>query len=653
MFKNIFIVSLLFVCINVVSAEELSDISVTSSEFTNSISESKYPLHIMQNEEINVNRSIGDNLKGLSGLSNADYGAAVGQPVIRGLTGNRTRLLSNNIPINDLSNLSGDHINNIDLNNISHIEILRGPSSIFNRGGTSGGIINVITDIISENKYDNEVIKLDYTTVNNGYGHNFLFKKNYLNANIFFSINNKHMDNYNIPNGSLLSEDTGLELSTLANSDHKNQNTSFGLSFPREWGYFGFSFENTDGVYGLPYHAEEEEEGHHEEEEEHRLFTKTETETYTLKGKFNTVPLFNSIDYSFRNSNSFLKEHEEDGSASLDSNRTSFDFNFNLDDELYEKRFLLQYGHTKSPMTGAYLPSSEAYERSISYFIRTKNRPYEIDFAGRYESNSRDSDNQRYGDTSLSFGTSFAANLGESFMYNMNYAHISRSPSVAELFANGVHGATSRYERGNNRISREVSRNIELNLEYNFNDIDMNLNLYRNNINNFIYLKDESTTTSGKTDATWSQKSAVMQGYEISMSSSYMIGNGDLLVTLSRDDISGVFDDNTYIPRLSPAKNTLSLKYENNKSDTYYANLIYTESQGDMSSIETKTNSHLDLDIGYSKKITYDSNKDLVFNLYGNNILNKTIRNHSSLIKDHVPVQGANYGIDVSMRYNF
>ena len=115
MFKNIFIISLSFICINVVSAEELSNISVTSSEFTNSISESKYPLYIMQNEEINVNRSIGDNLKGLSGLSNADYGAAVGQPVIRGLTGNRTRLLSNNIPINDLSNLSGDHINNIDL----------------------------------------------------------------------------------------------------------------------------------------------------------------------------------------------------------------------------------------------------------------------------------------------------------------------------------------------------------------------------------------------------------------------------------------------------------------------------------------------------------------------------------------------------------
>ncbi|MBT3697343.1 MAG: hypothetical protein HOG46_02655, partial [Gammaproteobacteria bacterium] len=73
----------------------------------------------------------------------------------------------------------------------------------------------------------------------------------------------------------------------------------------------------------------------------------------------------------------------------------------------------------------------------------------------------------------------------------------------------------------------------------------------------------------------------------------------------------------------------------------------------DMSSIETKTNSYLDLDVGYSKKIVLDSHKDLLFNVYGHNILDKAIRNHSSLIKDHVPMAGANYGVDVSMRYKF
>ena len=648
--KNIFLISLLYICINAVSAETLSNISVTSPIFTNSINESKYPIHILQNEEISTNKSIGDNLKGLSGISNADYGAAVGQPVIRGLTGNRTRLLSDNVNISDLSGLSGDHINDIDLNNISHIEILRGPSSIFTQGGTSGGIVNIVSEIISKQKYSNEIIKLDYTSVNNGYGHNFLFKKNLFNTNIFFSFNNKHLDNYSLPDGSLFDE--GVKKRTLSNSDHKNQNINFGLSFPREWGYFGISFKNTDGIYGIPFHAEEEEE-EEEEEGEHRIFSKVENETYTLKGMLNNIKYFNSVDYSFRDTNSFLKEHEEDGAASLNSNSKNISAKFNLDDELYEKRFLLQYDRTKSPMTSAYLPSSVSYDRSISYFLRTKNKPYELDFAGRYESNSRDSSNQRYGDTSISFGTSLSQNIGNSFFYSLGYAHISRSASIAELFANGVHGATQRYERGNNNMSREVSRNIELALQYSFNEIDMNLNLYRNGINNFIYLKDESTETSGKTDANWRQKDAVMQGYELSMSKLYDIGSGALMVKLSRDDISGIFDDNTYIPRMTPAKNVLSLEYENKKNDTYRLDFIYTESQGDMSSIETKTNSYINLDLGYSKKIIFDSHKSLIIDMYGNNVLNKTIRNHTSLVKDNVPMAGANFGIDVSLRYKF
>ena len=649
MFKNIFIFSLLFVSIEFVSGETLTDVEVTSPIFTNSINESKYPIHIIQNKEINSSKSLGDNLKELSGISNADYGAAIGQPSIRGLTGNRTKILSNNIAVNDLSSLSADHINNVDLNNISHIEVIRGPSSIFTYGGTSGGIVNVISDIISEKTYDKDVLKYDYTSVNNGYGNNFLFKRNLFNTNIFFSINNKHLDNYGLPKGSLFEE--GLDKGTLANSDQKSQNINLGISFPREWGYFGIAFENNDGVYGIPFHAEEE--GHDEDEGEHRIFTKTETETYILKGKFNNSPYFNSIDYSYRDSNSFLKEHEEDGSASLDSNSKALSFKFNMDNALYEKRLLLQYDNTKSPMKTAYIPSSVSYDRSISYFARTKNKPYEIDFAARYESNSRDSALQRYGDTSISFGTSISHNITESLFYNLNYTQISRTPSISELFANGTHGPTQRFERGNNSLTREISRNIELALQYSFDEIDMDLNLYHNDISNFIYLADQSTTTSGKTDANWSQKSGTMQGYELSASKTYNIGDGDLLVKLSRDDISGIFDDNTYIPRINPAKNVLSLKYNNQNNDSYHLDFIYTESQGDMSSIEAKTNSYVDLDIGYSKKIIFNSHQDLIINLYGNNILNNTIRNHTSFVKDNVPMPGANFGLDVSLRYNF
>lgn len=652
MYKNTFLFFLLCICVNQVSGENITDVDVSSPIFTNSINEAK-PIHILQNEEIKTNQSLGDNLKGLSGISNADYGIAVGQPAIRGLSGNRTRVFKDNIGVNDLSQISGDHIINVDLNNISHIEIIKGPSSIFSHGGVSGGIVNIISDAISKSKFTDEKIRFDYTSVNNGFGHNFLLKKNLYNTNIFFSINNQHLDNYSLPDGSLFDEDHPTkEKSSLANSDFKNQNINLGLSFPRAWGYLGVLFENTDGVYGLPYHAEEEEE-HEEEEEAHRLFTRVESETYTIRGLFNKSKYFNSLEYSFTDSNSFLKEHEEDGSASLDNNSKALAFKFNLDDDLYEKRLLLQYERIKSPMTGAYLPSSNAYNKSISYFLRTKSKPFVLDFAGRYETNSRDSTYQRYGDSALSFGTSYSHKIGDSLRYSVGYAHVSRSPSIAELFASGSHGATQRYERGNMSMSREVSRNIDLGLQYNINDIDINLNLYRNSINGYIYLKDEATTTAGKTDANWSQKDAVIQGYEISMSRLFNIGDGELLVTISRDDISGVFEDDTYIPRINPAKNVLSFEYENTTNDIFNLDFVYTESQGDMSSIETKTNSHIDLNLGYSKKITLNSNRDLLINLYGNNLLNKTMRNHASLVKDHVPLPGANFGVTMSLQHMF
>ena len=52
-------------------------------------------------------------------------------------------------------------------------------------------------------------------------------------------------------------------------------------------------------------------------------------------------------------------------------------------------------------------------------------------------------------------------------------------------------------------------------------------------------------------------------------------------------------------------------------------------------------------------KIIFDSQKDLIVSVYGNNVLNNTIRNHSSFVKDNVPMPGANYGLDLSLNYKF
>ena len=139
-------------------------------------------------------------------------------------------------------------------------------------------------------------------------------------------------------------------------------------------------------------------------------------------------------------------------------------------------------------MTNAYIPPSIAYDRSISFFQRNLGKPYELDFAVRYESNSRDQQAQRYGDTSLNLGSSLLYKLSESTNLYLGYSHVSRSPNIAELFANGSHGPTQRYERGNNQLSREVSRGVELGITTEYRDFDIDLRLYDNDINNYIYL---------------------------------------------------------------------------------------------------------------------------------------------------------------------
>ncbi len=41
---------------------------------------------------------------------------------------------------------------------------------------------------------------------------------------------------------------------------------------------------------------------------------------------------------------------------------------------------------------------------------------------------------------------------------------------MAELFADGKHGPTNRYEKGDSNLKREISRNIDLGIDYKLNN---------------------------------------------------------------------------------------------------------------------------------------------------------------------------------------
>jgi len=92
--------------------EVIEEVVVTASCIDKAASELTNPLHLISGEEIsdNATLSLGASLENLLGVSSSDFGSGVGQPIIRGLSGNRVKILNNGMVVRDISGVGPDHI---------------------------------------------------------------------------------------------------------------------------------------------------------------------------------------------------------------------------------------------------------------------------------------------------------------------------------------------------------------------------------------------------------------------------------------------------------------------------------------------------------------------------------------------------------------
>ncbi len=96
--------------------------------------------------------TLGETLDNLPGIANSSYGPNVGRPTIRGMDGDRIRILQNSGANMDVSGLSFDHAVPIDPLTTERIEILRGPATLLYGGSAMGGVVNVIDNRIARER---------------------------------------------------------------------------------------------------------------------------------------------------------------------------------------------------------------------------------------------------------------------------------------------------------------------------------------------------------------------------------------------------------------------------------------------------------------------------------------------------------------------
>jgi iron complex outermembrane receptor protein len=108
------------------------------------------PTHTLWGKDLLLQRAatLGDTLQQQPGVASSYFGPNAGRPMLRGLDGDRVRILQNGGASVDASALSYDHNVPVDSLAVERIDLLTGPAALLYGGSAQGGVVNVIDNRI-------------------------------------------------------------------------------------------------------------------------------------------------------------------------------------------------------------------------------------------------------------------------------------------------------------------------------------------------------------------------------------------------------------------------------------------------------------------------------------------------------------------------
>jgi len=150
--------------------------------------------------------------------------------------------------------------------------------------------------------------------------------------------------------------------------------------------------------------------------------------------------------------------------------------------------------------------------------------------------------------------------------------------------------------------------------------------------------------------ANYVQEDAEFDGYEIEFGKSMDVGSGELTLSFGRDVVNAKFSDGHNVPRINPARNIYSLSYSEDNL-VFRLSLKDVDAQNDFGEGETKTQGYQMLDTRITKTYAMGGKSKLKVSLFGRNLLDEAARNHSSFVKDQVPLPGKNLGVKFNLTF--
>lgn len=445
--------------------------------------------------------TIGETLDGLPGVSSTYFGPNASRPIIRGLDGDRIRVLQNSGASVDASGLSFDHAVPVDPLVVERAEVLRGPGALLYGGSAVGGVVNLIDHRIhGEPLFDAQGGVSGRAELRVGgpareRGASALLETGTDRFNLHVDAFQRRTSDTAVPVDLACSKPGSPSLARrICNSASDSDGLALGGTLLFDQGYLGLSTSSFSSLYGTV--AEDE-----VTIDMRSRRTALEGELRSLGGPISAVK-FQASHTDYRHT-----EFEGTDPGTLFSNRGN-----DVRIEARQARWGaldgvigLQTETNRFAAVGdeAFAPFSRTRQRALFAFEELATGWGRLTFGARAESVTVDSlgnpDVARFASASRSFQPRSLAlgtlvRLAPGWDFTANLASSQRAPRDYELFADGPHVATGAYEVGNSALGVEKSANVDVGVAWKSGPNRFALNGFVNRFRNFISLESTGNT---------------------------------------------------------------------------------------------------------------------------------------------------------------
>jgi len=671
----------------------LDDLVVTASPLARAADEISAPTSVLAGEALANRRqgTLGETLAGLPGVDSTYFGPGASRPVIRGLGGDRIRVLTGGVGTLDASVVSPDHAVSLDPLLIERVEVVRGPAALLYGGGAIGGVVNVIDGRIPETlpagpvtgrfeiRGDTAADERAATGVLTGAAGRFAWRLDGFR---------RETDDIKIPDFAETAalraeheehghdeheaEHAGPAYGTLPNTATQSSGGSFGLSYIGSKGHLGLSYSGFDSLYGVPghehHHEEEHEHGagedHDHDEEAHEEHGDVRIDLrqrrWDVHGEWlEPVGLLRAARFQLGVADYRHTELEGDEIGTRFTNKAHEGRLELLHEKIGDVEGALGWQFARSDFAAAgdeaFMPPSITRQQAVFVYEELVRGDWTAQFGARV-------DRQKITPAAASglparrhTGETFTAGLiwrvSEAGSLVLSASANERAPNAQELYADGAHAGTGAYERGDPALGVEKSRGLDLGYRIRRGIVTGEVSVFLNRFNGYIYEEATGAEEDGLPVFAFVQRDARLQGAEAEVifhlhESRESLADFRVFADTVRATNTG---DDTPLPRTTPARFGAGFDW---RHGVWSAAIEWrhVEAQDRLAPNETATPAYDLVSVGGAWRFEAGRVRGELF-VRGNNLLDQTARVHASFLKDIAPLPGRN--LTAGIRFGF